>query len=173
MVCLGGPALGHIDHQPPEGFECLAPHGVTGAPVKAIIREGRARPFWAYAGDNAARWPEIVFDNGSLGRFPEPVARFTFHHECVHLTAPDLDEVQTSCRALQHMRSSDLINHEDEAVLLRVFQDLGEIPARYLGTGARYWKAIEDCAAAITHDGPPSSANHPPPSAHLERPRDD
>lgn len=111
--------------------------------------------------------------NGSLGRFPEPVARFTFHHECVHLTAPDLDEVQTSCRALQHMRSSDLINHEDEAVLLRVFQDLGEIPARYLGTGARYWKAIEDCAAAITHDGPPSSANHPPPSAHLERPRDD
>ena len=124
-------------HYPPSDFQCMAPHGITGAPVKAIVREGLARPNWAFAGYNAAQWPEIVYDNHTLGRFPSALARFTFHHECVHLSEPAFDEVQTSCRALANMRSAGLINADDEAVLLRVFQDLGEIPPQYLGTGAR------------------------------------
>lgn len=132
----------------PDGYNrtCFAPHRGTRETVPVAGINGNANGFWAYATYNPAGWPVIIFDVPKMVQYPRIVWRFTYFHECAHLTIPTSDEIRANCAALVEMRANGELDEEDEKVVEHTFRSLGSLGAQYGGSGDAFWNATLSCA---------------------------
>ncbi len=144
---------GVVTAQPPTYSEpsglsltCYAPHAATGQVVPVRGMNGNAGGFWGFATYDHSGWPTIIFDVAQLIRLPFIVTRFTYYHECAHLTIPTKDEVVANCVGLKNMRRAGHIDRQGEATIGRVMNSLPYLPPQYGGSGGAYWQATLQCA---------------------------
>ena len=153
MILTLWPILGLAQRHPPTYREpdgrtwtCYAPHGRTGHIVPVAGMNGFAGGFWGFATYNAQGWPTIIFDVSQLGRFPVIVARFTYYHECAHLSLPTTDEIRANCEGLRQMRTNGDISRRQEDQLRRLHYSLGPLGPQYGGSGRVLWDRTIQCA---------------------------
>jgi hypothetical protein len=123
--------LASIEHSQPAGFS----DWVMGS--------------WAYsAWDNRDGHPFIWLNYTVLSEFPPIVTRFTFYHECAHLTEQTEDEIKGNCAGLKRMRAAGDLSLKEEATIRENHYNMGDLDSRYLGSGKNYWDATIRCAGA-------------------------
>ena len=130
-------------------WTCYAPHAQTGQIVPVVGMNGNAAGFWAFATYDATGWPTIIFDVSQLRNLPLIAVRYTYYHECAHLSIPTRDEIEANCVALINMRDNNDISPHQEDILRQVHYSLTVLPPQYGGNGRVFWDATIDCA------GPP------------------
>ena len=130
-------------------WTCYAPHRYTGEIVPVYGQNGHAGGFWAVANYTNTGWPIIIFDVQELRQYPEIVVRYTYYHECAHLSIPTTDEIEANCVGLLNMRENNDVSPHEEKILRKVHYSLPFLPPQYGGSGRVFWDATIDCA------GPP------------------
>ena len=132
-----------------KSWTCYAPHAKNGKRVPVYGMNGYAAGFWAIATYNNEGWPMIVFDVSKLRALPMVAIRYTYYHECAHLSLPTRDEIRANCVGLINMRKNNDILPREEAILREVHYSLNVLPRQYGGNGRVFWDATIKCA------GPP------------------
>lgn len=132
----------------PAGFSltCMAKNLQTNQIVPVVGTNGNANGHWGFATYAANGWPVIIFDAGQLSKMHPIMARFTYYHECAHLSVPTWDEVKASCIGLKNMRKAGHVSQNEEEIIGEITKSVGPLPPKYLGSGAALWKATLQCA---------------------------
>jgi|RhiMetdeSRZDD1v2_1073273.scaffolds.fasta_scaffold629992_2 hypothetical protein len=138
-----------IDSADQRPRDCYArPKSGGGAPVLVKGYIDNALRFWGYSTWDGAGHPIMIFNLGVLSRLPPIMARFTFYHECAHLTLRTSDEVQASCEGLKQMRAKRELSVADEAIVKQEHYRISGLGPQYLGSGRALWDATVACAGA-------------------------
>lgn len=125
---------------------CYAPHARTGQIVPVAGVNGTAGGYWGYATYNNSGWPVIIFDVSKLSVVPKIVVRFTYYHECAHLSEPTQSEIMANCIALLEMRRNGDLSAQGEAIVEKSTRSLGTLQPQYGGSGDAFWNATLQCA---------------------------
>lgn len=128
---------------------CYAAHERTGEIVAVIGIKDYANGYYGFSTYNDAGWPVIILDADRLSRQPQIISRFTYYHECAHLSAPTPDEVMANCIALKTMRQNGDLSQDEEGVIANFVTSFDKLQDEYLGNGKNYWAATLKCADAI------------------------
>jgi hypothetical protein len=142
-----------IDFADQRPRDCHARPKAGGAPVLVKGYIDNELRFWGYSTWDGAGQPIMLFNMGVLSRLPPIMARFTFYHECAHLTLRTTDEVQASCEGLKQMRAKRELSPADEAIVRQEHYRLTALGSLYLGTGRALWDATIACAGARDDGG--------------------
>jgi hypothetical protein len=137
-----------IDAADQQPRDCHARPKAGGAPVLVKGYIDNALRFWGYSTWDGAGQPIMILNLGVLSRPPPIMARFTFYHECAHLTLRTTDEVQASCEGLKQMRAKRELSAADEVIVKQEHYRLSALGPLYLGTGRALWDATVACAGA-------------------------
>jgi hypothetical protein len=94
--------------------------------------------------------PKIVFDTSILEsiRLKLPVARdFVFFHECAHIQRQTQDEIVANCHALAEAARAGVLEDGMLPALGAFHRNMGRLPRKYGGSGARFWDRTLECVA--------------------------